>query len=363
MPETAGLIVGRSPHIQELRRQIARYSRFSKDPVLITGKRGTGKTLVATALHEASGRTGPFVHVNCAAIPKGLAESELFGHVKSAFTGAVSDRKGACPAANGGTLFLDEIGSMPKRLQHKLLTVLENMSIVPVGADPGQPTRIRTRVIAATSNLAKVIKPLRDRLGGNLIATVPLAERPEDITPLAQHFLDGFLGKYEKRSTDLALHPDTIRELNVRSFPGNVRQLESAIGEAAKNALEQGTRQILPEHLPELQPQPTQKIEKSNPNLFALLAANPPLLGKLHAERDLLRLIAIHQSHYDIREASRMLGLSRFTVYKEWRHWQSRLGREVQNAGGVKPFSEQMGLPEDMLEKILTFQGSKKAPS
>jgi DNA-binding NtrC family response regulator len=206
----------------------------SDTTVLVIGETGTGKELVARALHEYSRRKPePFIAVNCAAIPSDLLESELFGHVKGAFTGASADRNGAFRDADGGTLFLDEIGDMPPAMQAKILRVLQDKIVTPVG---GRPVQVDVRIVAAThrklpERVAQGLfrEDLYYRLNVLTIPLAPLRERLADIVPLAEHFLRlaARPGERPKRMTGaLAAH------LLSRPWPGNIRELKNAIDRA-----------------------------------------------------------------------------------------------------------------------------------
>jgi two-component system response regulator AtoC len=215
-----------------------------KATVLITGETGTGKELVAKAIHMASTRKQAlFVAVNCAAIPSEMLESELFGHEKGAFTGAVKDRMGKFELADGGTLFLDEITEMPIHLQAKLLRALQEGVIEKLGGN--KPLQLDIRVIAATNcNPLQAVKEgkLREdlyyRLNVFQLNVSPLRERPADISLLAHYFL----AKNNTKISDVALH-----KLQSYAWPGNVRELENILARAAILA---GKQTILPQHLP-----------------------------------------------------------------------------------------------------------------
>jgi transcriptional regulator with PAS, ATPase and Fis domain len=201
--------------------------------VLITGESGTGKELIAEAIHSNSPRRdGPFVVVNMAAVPENLIESELFGHVAGAFTGAAGTRIGRFEAADGGTLFIDEIGDLALQCQAKLLRVLENHCVTPVGGNEDRSPDVR--VIAATNrNLEQMVRKgqfraeLYYRLNVVSIALPPLRDRPEDIEPLVHHFLDELSEAYDKPSPV----PDAklMRWLCSYPWPGNVRQLRNCV--------------------------------------------------------------------------------------------------------------------------------------
>ena len=223
-------IVSRSSRMSELLNE-ARLVARSDASALLRGESGSGKELLAKAIHRASARASrAFVAVNCGAIPEALLESELFGHVKGAFTGALANRRGLFQAADGGTLFLDEIGDMPPALQVKLLRVLQERSVRPVGASESIP--IDVRVISAThrdldSAMAdgQFREDLYYRLNVVTLTLPPLGERREDIPLLANHFLAKFAAKYGKRLNGFA--PDALKALTMASWPGNVRQLNN----------------------------------------------------------------------------------------------------------------------------------------
>jgi two-component system, NtrC family, response regulator GlrR len=228
-------IVTASPQVEDLLRR-ARLVAQSDASVLIVGASGAGKELLARAIHRAGKRAGaPFVAVNCAAIPETLLESELFGHRKGAFTGATYDHKGLFQSAEGGTVFLDEIGDMPVALQVKLLRALQEREVRPVGATQSVPVDVR--IVSATHrNLEERVargefrEDLYYRL--NVVSfTVPsLAERREDIVPLAQHFLAATAARYGKDVRAFA--PEALELLIGAPWPGNVRQLANAVEQA-----------------------------------------------------------------------------------------------------------------------------------
>ena len=225
-------IVSRSNRMAEVLAE-AKLVAASDASVLIRGESGSGKELVAQAIHRASPRANhPFVAVNCGAIPENLLESELFGHVKGAFTGAVANHPGLFQAANGGTLFLDEIGDMPVALQVKLLRVLQERMVRPVGASHAVP--IDVRILSATHrdlDLAIIDgsfrKDLYYRLNVVSLSLPTLAERREDIPLLAAHFLARLALKYGRKVNGFA--PDAMKALTTASWPGNVRQLHNVV--------------------------------------------------------------------------------------------------------------------------------------
>jgi DNA-binding NtrC family response regulator len=232
--DLAEFIVGRSPAMLEVYKMIARVSD-STAAVLITGESGTGKELVARAIHMHSARhTAPFVAVNCGALTETLLESELFGHVKGSFTGAIANKQGIFEQAGEGTVFLDEVSEMSAALQVKLLRVLQEREVVPVGGNT--PVKMRARIIAASnadldelSQGGAFRRDLLYRLNVVNIHLPPLRARPDDIALLVAHFL-------RKHTPEGALSPaiddEAMRSLSSYSWPGNVRELENAIERA-----------------------------------------------------------------------------------------------------------------------------------
>lgn len=224
-------MVGASKHLVEICEQIDRYSK-SDNAVLILGENGTGKERVARSIHEKSlSPKAPFVSVNCGAISENLIESELFGHERGSFTGAIKDRLGLFREANGGTIFLDEVGDMPTSLQVKLLRVLQEREITPVGGT--SPVKVNVRVIAATNvNLEKAIKrgsfreDLFYRLNVLPIELKPLRTRTEDIEPLLQHFIEKWKNKTGETKV---FRSEVVQALKSYPWPGNVRQLENIV--------------------------------------------------------------------------------------------------------------------------------------
>ncbi|HEY1396638.1 sigma 54-interacting transcriptional regulator [Roseateles sp.] len=225
-------IVSRSNVMAEVLAE-ARLVSASQAPVLIRGESGSGKELLARAIHAASPRAKrPFVAVNCGAIPEPLLESELFGHVKGAFTGALANHRGLFQAADGGTLLLDEIGDMPLPLQVKLLRVLQEHQVRPVGASASVP--IDVRILSATHRDLEVAlaegqfrEDLYYRLNVVSLTLPTLDERREDIPLLAQHFLQKLATKYDKRLNGFA--PEALKALTMAAWPGNVRQLHNVV--------------------------------------------------------------------------------------------------------------------------------------
>jgi two-component system nitrogen regulation response regulator NtrX len=225
-------MVGESKAMARLREQIA-MAAPTNGRVLISGENGTGKELVARHVHALSQRSaGPFIEVNCAALPEELIESELFGHVKGSFTGAVADRRGKFEAATGGTLFLDEVGDMSLKTQAKVLRALQEQVIEPVGGEGS--VRVDVRVIAATNKtLTDEIRALRFRedlyfrLNVIPIFVPALRERGDDVLRLADHFVAEFAQEYGRRPKSLS--PEAAEVLRVYGWPGNVRELRNVI--------------------------------------------------------------------------------------------------------------------------------------
>ncbi|MEZ4416584.1 MAG: sigma-54 dependent transcriptional regulator [Gemmatimonadota bacterium] len=233
--DAANRIVGASPHMKRIFEQLERVAPTDAS-VLITGESGTGKELLARAIHDASARkSGPFVPVDCASLPEGLLESELYGHEKGAFTGAVGRREGLIVSANGGTLFLDEIGEMPLTLQAKLLRVLEERQVRSVGSSRYQP--IDVRMVAATNvDLADEVAngsfrgDLYYRLNVVHFSLPALRERPGDALLLIDRFVERFAREGGRRVPKMS--KAALRTLEAYAWPGNVRQLRNAMERA-----------------------------------------------------------------------------------------------------------------------------------
>ncbi len=277
--------------------------------VLITGETGTGKELVARAIHLRSPRsTGPFVKINCAAIPSDLLESELFGHKKGAFTGANQDQIGKFQAADGGTLFLDEIGDMDLRLQAKLLHVLQDNTFNMLGSSVDKQVDIR--IIAATNkDLKQLIKEgkfrmdLYHRLNVVNIHIPPLRNRPEDIEVLTRHFINEFSETYNKPIRDISTA--ALQVLKQKSWPGNVRELKNFI---EKTIIFANGPIIEPHDLPDSK----QKTEASSP-VFPEIT----LKKALEAYERKLILQALKQTGGRISETAKLLGITRSALFKK----------------------------------------------
>ena len=231
-----GEIIGRSDLMQEVFRLVEQVAP-ARSTVLITGESGTGKELIAKAIHESSPRASrPFVTVNSSNIPSELLESELFGHTRGAFTGAVAAKKGLFEVADGGSIFLDEIGDIPPETQVRLLRVIQEREFTPLGDT--SPRRVDVRIIAATNiDLKDAVRQgtfredLYYRLSVVPIELPPLRDRHEDILPLAQHFTRKY-NEENGRTVAEQIAPDVLALLEAYSWPGNVRELENAIERA-----------------------------------------------------------------------------------------------------------------------------------
>ncbi len=307
-------LVARSPAMRRIVHLVESLSQ-STATVLITGESGTGKEVIARTLHANSPRcTGPFVAVSCGALPADLLESELFGHVKGAFTGAVRDRVGRMELARGGTIFLDEIGDVPLLLQVKLLRVLQERKFERVGESTPRP--MDARIIAATNHdLHEMIgagrfrEDLYYRLRVVPIHLPPLRERPEDIPLIAQHLLAHIGGRAGRA---LRLSPDTLNALETCSWPGNVRELENALEYAVALCAGQ-TIQI--EDLPE----DLRGAEAPHPPRDAAVIRNTaPIEPPADPERE--RIVkALSANRWNRHRAARALGVSRSTLWRRIR--------------------------------------------
>ncbi|MBW2732226.1 MAG: sigma-54-dependent Fis family transcriptional regulator [Deltaproteobacteria bacterium] len=301
-------MIGHSPAIQEVFDLVRRLAD-SPVSVLVAGESGTGKELVARALHFNGNRSdGPFVPVNCAAIPANLLESELFGYKKGAFTDASQDRKGLLEEANGGTIFFDEVGELPLQLQAKLLRVLQEREVKPLGAPRSQP--IDVRVISATNcDLQGMIegetfrKDLFYRLNVVEIHIPPLRERGEDILPLATHLLEKATERANKPLGGIS--PEAARLLLGFNWPGNVRELENVMERAV--ALSRGSRIEAVDLPPAL-------LERPSEDLVKAAATRQMTIAELE-QSYILRVLAEEQGN-KTRTAQR-LGLDRKTLYRK----------------------------------------------
>src|SRR2546426_5398667 len=299
-------LVGTSPQMLEVKQTIASVAN-SDSPVLIEGESGTGKELVAAAIHGQSPRaTGPFVPVNCSAIPAELMESEFFGHVRGAFSGAVAVSLGLFRSAHGGTLFLDEIAELSPALQAKLLRVLQEKEIRPVGST--KTHTVSVRVIAATNkNLEAVVQSggfrqdLFYRLNVVRIVVPPLRERKSDIPALLTYFLRRFNERFRRDVKGIA--PDAMAALTAYDFPGNVRELENLL----ERAFALGARDEIG------RTSPPDLTARSDAPMAAADADTLPTLDQ--AERDLIAR-ALARFRNDKEQAARALGLTVRTLYR-----------------------------------------------
>ncbi len=313
-------IVGASPAMQEVYKLIGRVAG-SDAMVLVCGETGTGKELVADVIHENSQRADrPLVKVNCAALPETLLESELFGHEKGAFTGAVNQRKGRFELANGGTIFLDEVGEMSANTQKKLLRVLQQGEFQRVGGTEVLYTDVR--VIAATNkNLEREVEEgrFRDdlyyRLNVIRMQMPPLRERREDTPLLTAHFLDRY--RYRPGWPPTRISEEALQLLMDYTWPGNVRQLENSIQRAV--VLAQG-KMITAQHVSLDSPLMSDNLF----NLTQRIRAGASLSDILREVEHLALEIAINQARGDREEAARMLDLPPKELDRKFRDWEKQ---------------------------------------
>ena len=304
-------LIGASPPMLQLYDLLGRAASTSAS-VLITGESGTGKELVARALHRRSTRrSGPFVAVNCSAIPPNLIESELFGHIKGAFTDAKISRSGLFVKASGGTIFLDEIGDMPREVQPKLLRALQERTVRPVGGDMEMP--FDARVIAATNrNLEAAVaeKAFREDLFYRInvihIDAPPLRERGRDVLLIAQHFVEHYALQTEKPVAGLSAA--AAEKLLAYGWPGNIRELQNCI-----------ERAVALTRYPELQVMDLpDKIASYRPSSALVVSNNPAseLVSMDEVERRyILRVLQAVQGNK--KEAAKVLGFDRKTLYRK----------------------------------------------
>jgi DNA-binding NtrC family response regulator len=299
-------IVGRSPQMLQVYKTIARVAE-SRSTVLVTGESGTGKELIARAIHFNSPRAArPFVAVDCSSLAETLLESELFGHVRGAFTGAVAAKKGLFEEADRGTCFVDEIGDISLAMQAKLLRVLQEHEIKRVGGT--ETIKIDVRIVAATNqNLEALVteKKFREdlfyRLNVVSIHLPSLRERPEDVPLLADHFLRKYASQNNKPVSRIS--PEAMDLLVRHRWPGNVRELENVIERAA---ILSGTNLILPEDLPRrLQMEPAQMSLSSLPSRMPLSE-----LEKLYIQK------VLEETGGNKKKAADILGIDRRTLYR-----------------------------------------------
>ena len=305
-------LVGGSQAMQNLRDQIDRVA--SKNTrVLITGESGTGKELIAYAIHRKSPRKDkPFVKVNCAAIPQELFESELFGHEKGAFTGAVQQRIGKFEQADGGTLFLDEIGEIPLLLQPKILRALQENELQRVGGQ--KEIQVDVRILAATNRkLEEEVRKglfredLYYRLNVFPIVAPPLRERREDLPELVSHFLVRVCE--ENNMKPLGIQPEALSQLCRYDFPGNIRELRNLMERLMILA---SSQEIVLDDVYRVVPRSIAELESKPRSL---------LYSKLEdTERELI-LRTLDENRWQISKAARILGLERSHLYKKMKHY------------------------------------------
>jgi transcriptional regulator with PAS, ATPase and Fis domain len=288
--------------------QLIDRAAFSDTPILLVGESGTGKELLARALHAKSPRTsGPFLAVNCSAIPEALLESELFGHRRGAFTDARDDQMGLFQLARGGTVFLDEIGDMAPLLQGKLLRVLQEKEVQPLGAPAPVPTDVR--IVAATHRDLPVLvaegrfrEDLLYRVNVIEVRVPPLRERPDDLDSLVRHLLDKHGPKVGRR--DCSVSDDVMAVLRRHSWPGNVRELENVIERAL--VLGTGPRITLADLPDSVKERPTSSAVPGSRRLADV--------EREHIV-DTLRSVSGNKA-----AAARVLGLNRKTLYRKLTH-------------------------------------------
>jgi two-component system response regulator HydG len=317
--ETFGMI-GRNPKLHHIIQTI-RTAAPSDASVLIEGESGTGKELIAAAFHAQSQRaSGPFIQINCAAIPHELIESELFGYHKGAFTGADRDKRGLIEAASEGTLLLDEIAEMPAHLQTKLLRVLQERKLRRLGDE--RVIDVNFRLVAATNRdtsalLAEGVlrKDLYFRISTIKIKVPPLRERLDDVPLIAKHFLERFSLQYDKKIRNLS--QETLTRLLRYSWPGNIRELESVIERAV---LFCPGDQLLPECLPE---------EFQRARLGHSSFVIPPLVPMEEIEREAI-LQTLEYTSGNIRRSAQILRFPRPTFYRKLK----KLGIKVERPAG-----------------------------
>jgi DNA-binding NtrC family response regulator len=306
-------IVGSAPAMLEVYKMVARVAP-TLSTVLVIGESGTGKELVARAIHQHSPRKdAPFVAVNCTALTESLLESELFGHQKGAFTGAVASKRGLFEEAQGGTLFLDEIGDVGQKMQAQLLRVLQEGEIRRVGGT--ESVKVDVRVVAATNrDLEDEVKAgrfredLYFRINVVTIRLPPLRERPTDIPHLVDHFLAKYAAR--ERRTFAGVAPEAMQQLKKHAWPGNVRELENVIERAL--ALSKDGVILTSELPPEVTGQEVQTGSQPAPKGYSLVEDRPTLS---ELERRYIELI-LHETGGNKKRAAEILGIDRRTLYR-----------------------------------------------
>ena len=307
-------IIGISLPMQEVFQLIEKVSRLDVT-VLLTGESGTGKELVAKSIHYNSQRQGNFVAINCAALPEDLLESELFGHVKGAFTGAIRDKKGKFELANGGTIFLDEIGEMSLKLQSKLLRVIQEKTISPVGSE--EEIKVDVRILAATNReLEKEVaqgtfrEDLYYRLNVMRINLPSLRERKEDIYLLVGHFLNNFNKKHGTNYEDLTI--EALEKLMEYDWPGNVRELENII----ERACIMGSGKTLTDENIVISTLDKRRKEGVGGNILELDEILTWKEAKERFEKNYLQQV-LTMANFNIQRAARILNIQRSALYQK----------------------------------------------
>ena len=329
-------IVGDSPATRALVRKITGLAA-GRTTVLIIGESGTGKELVARAIHQASAPDSPFVALNCAALPKDLIESELFGYVKGAFSGANQDQPGLFRSAHGGTLFLDEITEMNPETQAKLLRVIQERRVRPVGGTREVPVDVR--IVASTNREPDeavregyLRKDLYYRLAVGILRAAPLRERSDDIPLLAAHFIDLFNEKFARNPPISSIEPDALEALIRYPWPGNIRELCNAI-EVAFAFCSAQTLTLEDFSLPVPSPSAPHAISEIRESVGseAPERATPVAFSSLkEVERDHI-LWTLKRTGGNKALAARVLGISRKNLYD--RLAQHGLGDTIRSAG------------------------------
>jgi two-component system response regulator HydG len=327
LPAVDGLFVGQSPAMKRVVDLVSRVARHEAS-VLIHGETGTGKELVARSLHAASGRSGPFVAINCAAVPANLLESELFGHVRGAFTDAKAPRRGLLLEASGGTLFLDEIGEMPLEMQAKLLRALQERTVRPIGSS--SEIDFDARIVAATHrNLEVEIEKQRFRedlfyrINVVKLDVPPLRERGADALQLADFFLRRLAERAGRQR--LTLSPQAAERILSYNWPGNVRELENAMERAMALArYEQISLQDLPD-----------RVRAHRADTFALTIDDPLEIVSLDEieRRYIYRVIKLLGGNK--ARAAEVLGLDRRTLYRRLERYEGRAQEESEPTIGT----------------------------